>query len=112
MSETLVASDTRVPVALLFAPPGTPHDARVDRWTAEVEQTMTKLFETRAATARQRGVVVVSCDAPVDVLRDADVMRPLRTLMRELGRDLELREVGFVLDGHYLGVTNFVLGES
>ena len=90
-------------------------------WTKPTLRTLGKLF--RGATAYPEGLgvwrndeadgklvfdettIVFSYVAPADLT--TATLGELRTFLHRLGRETNQGEVGLVLDGHYIGITEF-----
>lgn len=90
-------------------------------WTRAALTVLGKLF--RGATAYPQGLgvwrddaaggrlvfddttIVFSYISPEDLT--APALRELRSLLHRLGREANQGEVGLVLDGHYIGITQF-----
>ena len=90
-------------------------------WTKPTLRTLGRLF--RGATAYPKGLgvwrddqaggrlvfddttIVFSYVAPADLT--AVALRELRGFLHRLGRETNQGEIGLVLDGHYIGITEF-----
>lgn len=124
VSEALGASRPLGTVHLMVFVPSVDRDGKRLRgrdWNRETLRMLGSLF--RGATAYPRGLgvwrddarggrlvfdtttTVFSYVAPEDLT--APALRRLRTFLHGMGREAHQGEVGLVLDGHYIGITEF-----
>jgi hypothetical protein len=119
-----VAETTRVVVVLFI--PSVERDGKTeinqDHWVATALETFGKLFGGATAFPKGCGVwrddanedklvfdepVVLHCYTIREQVEDDEKLEALRTFCRRLGKDANQGEIGLVIDGEYLALTDY-----
>ncbi len=119
-------ADSKKTVLVVLFVPSVERDGQTavdqERWVKKALETFGKLFGGATAFPKARGVwrddanngqlvfdesVILHCYTKRDQIEDEKNLAKLRTFCRRMGKETKQGEIGLVVDGEYLAITDY-----